>query len=156
MKYNICGGTKNIPGYVNVGIEPGADILHDIRQPLPIETNSATDIFCGATLEHFTLQEGLNILLEFRRILKNGGELVISVPCLKKLTEAYILGKITFELLNKYFYGAQKNEWDYHKAIYDADNLTRILKQAGFQTVVERPYQRPWHLKQYMLELVAK
>jgi len=80
MKLNAgCGGNIR-EGWVNLDISdaPGVDIVANLSLPLPIEDEMFDRIICLSTLEHILNWE--ETMMEFHRILKNGGLLEIAVP----------------------------------------------------------------------------
>jgi len=73
LKLNIGCGKVKFPSWVNIDIEPGADLVMDIRKSLPFDDNSVDFIYCEHVLEHFTYEEGEKVLREFERCLRRGG-----------------------------------------------------------------------------------
>ena len=63
--------------------------LVDIRKKLPLEDNSINYIYCSHVLEHFEKWEVKNILLETKRILKDGGIVRIVLPDIDKVIKNY-------------------------------------------------------------------
>jgi predicted SAM-dependent methyltransferase len=55
---------------VNIDIEPGADLVIDVRKGLPLDDCSVNFIYSEHFLEHLTYEEGRKVLEEFRRCLK--------------------------------------------------------------------------------------
>lgn len=73
LKLNVGCGKVKFPGWVNIDIEPGADLVIDIRKGLPFDNNIVDFIYCEHVLEHFTYKEGEKVLREFERCLRGGG-----------------------------------------------------------------------------------
>jgi SAM-dependent methyltransferase len=105
-------------------------------------------VYMSHTLEHFTREEALSILKSFRRILKPDGTVYLRVPDMglvnahlaqgKKLDDiAYLspAGGITYRDVRD-GYGpeiARGNDWYRHKAGYDAQSMSQLLAEAGYQ-----------------------
>lgn len=73
-----CGGEK-LEGYIGVDIVSGenVDVVAEIEN-LPFETSSVDVVRCWNVLEHV---DDLNACMkEIHRVLKPGGEVIISVP----------------------------------------------------------------------------
>jgi O-antigen biosynthesis protein len=86
-----CGPQKTIPGSVGLDIvSPGdeipglvnrrscADIVADLKEPLPVEPETYDVIVARHILEH--LVDPLASLRDWSKALKHGGQLVIAVP----------------------------------------------------------------------------
>jgi predicted SAM-dependent methyltransferase len=74
-----CGNVI-LPGWVNVDLQPhaGVDRVLDVRDGLPFE--NVEFIFSEHFLEHFDLDEGLALLGECRRALREDGVLRLTTP----------------------------------------------------------------------------
>jgi len=89
LKLNIGSGKVKLSGWVNIDIEPGADLVIDVRKRLPFEDCSVDFIYGEHVLEHFTFEEGEKVFREFFRCLKDGGVLRIAMPCLDYIIQKY-------------------------------------------------------------------
>ena len=98
--------------------EVGPDYCCDLRQ-LPFDNNFADIVYSSHVLEHFTRLECPEILEEFLRVLKPGGELRIVVPniawAIKEIEKDpdWFNGDQEKHILNV-LYGAQTNPLDRH------------------------------------------
>lgn len=152
-----CGPCPNFK-FINLDYDwqPGVDIVWDINQPLPFESNTLKGIFTEHCLEHFGLSKLDSVLKEFYRILKPNGYLRIVVPDLKKYVAAYWrrLNDLSCEEdalssakdFNRVFYvgheGMVKNKWlnNGHHYIHDYESMHLALSQAGFKKIKEQQY----------------
>src|SRR5690606_36093583 len=99
MKVNVCSGRHVLPGWVNVDVVVSThkkakgppEILADMRK-IPLPDNSADELMCIHGIEHVVPWEAKKALLEWRRILKPGGLLVIECPDLLKCCKNLIAG----------------------------------------------------------------
>lgn len=86
-----CGGNKTVPHAVGVDMIPKgevidtlsntisqADIVADITQALPFEPESYDTIIARHILEHVI--DPIEVLTQWKKVLKSGGQLVIAVP----------------------------------------------------------------------------
>jgi ubiquinone/menaquinone biosynthesis C-methylase UbiE len=132
---------------------PEVDIVADITRGLPFLDDSVDEIVSCGTIEHFSHDELIRLSNEFHRILTSGGKLIIGVPDLQALMNAYLMGEIEFKILNQYLYGSQKNPLDQHKLALDFENLHVILQRAGFSNIRKTPYTFPFHISRYMMQV---
>ena len=131
MKLNLGCSNRPIPGYINIDITgPNADILADIRK-LPYESASIDEIYASHVLEHFGRREFMDVLREWRRVLKPGSNIYIAVPDIESSFNYYQKTK-DIKALYGQFWGGQRDEYDYHKFGYTFDTLSEYLKQVGF------------------------
>jgi 2-polyprenyl-3-methyl-5-hydroxy-6-metoxy-1,4-benzoquinol methylase len=83
------GQNREWSGLVTLDIDPacGADVMHDIAQPLPFEDNEFDEIHAYEVLEHVGQQGDWRFFFrqfsDFWRVLKPGGMLFASVPSLR-------------------------------------------------------------------------
>src|SRR5207302_831171 len=88
-----CGNSGE-PGWINSDIKegPGVDISCDIRDGLPIESDSLDYIVSVHALPMITYGDLVPVLEELRRMLKPGGVLRLCVPDADKGIHAYLSG----------------------------------------------------------------
>lgn len=116
------------------------DIVADMRSLGDIGTFDA--VYCSHALEHLTPSDGDVALGEFRRVLRDGGTVMIVVPDLEEVrpTDEVVytspMGPITGHDM---FYGVDNgNEFMRHKSGYVSSTLQRKLEVNGFSKVVIR------------------
>jgi predicted SAM-dependent methyltransferase len=73
LKLNLGCEKVKLPGWMNINIEPSADLIIDVRKVLPLDDCSVNFIYSEHFLEHLKYEEGRKILEEFQRCLKVGG-----------------------------------------------------------------------------------
>src|SRR6188508_2830023 len=88
-----CGSWTE-PGWINSDIKdgPGIDISCDIREGLPLETDSIDYAVAIHALPEIPLPEITPVLRELRRVLKPGAPLRLALPDLIKGVRAYERG----------------------------------------------------------------
>ena len=142
---NIGCGNCKLDGFINIDLEPTADMQLDVRNGLPFDDDSVNGIYSEHFIEHLTQSEGIAFLRECRRVLKCDGILRLSTPDLSNSIQRYLnndwrpksnLDTYGFEWLNtpcEYLNTAMR-EWG-HKWLYDETELVRLVKYAGFYQV---------------------
>ncbi len=169
MNLHLGCGARIEPGYVNIDMDPPADVRHDIRTGLPYQANSVDLIYCEHTIEHITRQEAVDLLRECVRVLKPGGVARFSTPDLQRLAANYIGARDTKRYAaDEYrseaglpikgdpikFYEAVgwvpsspcemmnggMRMWG-HQYLYDQEELARVAAEAGFALLGWRPYR---------------
>ncbi|TCV83401.1 class I SAM-dependent methyltransferase [Sulfurirhabdus autotrophica] len=141
MKLHLGCGSRYIPGFVHVDAQsaPHVDIVGPVEQ-LPMGDDSVSLIYASHILEHFDRSEYKSVLKEWFRVLKQGGILRLSVPDFAACAAVYYENGLADGLsgLVGLIVGGQRNDYDYHKMIFDEKFLERALLDIGFQEV------RPW------------
>lgn len=143
IKLNLgCGSTK-LRGYINVDSEKKCkpDLICDfVKNPLPYEKNSVSEIVLFHTIEH--IQKGYHapLLERLYYLLIPGGKLYISYPnfwiCAQYWKENY-QGKRDF--WHATMFGRQLYPADFHVCAMDPTELEYLLKQLGFSSVKTKP-----------------
>lgn len=133
-------GKRCLKGYIHVDLAdfPHIDHRHDIKT-LPMFDDGSIDLmYASHVLEYFDRIEVIDVLKEWRRVLKTSGVLRLAVPDFEALLEVYS----KFRGLNK-IVGPLYGRWQipgsdrvlYHKTVYDFTTLKDLLESSGFQDV---------------------
>ncbi len=130
---------RHIPGYIHVDIMDAPHIDHRclVDKLHDFTTQSVSLIYASHVLEHFGRYEVEGVLREWHRVLAPGGVLRIAVPDFAAVVEMYeyeglkdgrsgLVGLIC---------GGQRDEFDFHKIIFDEPFLTYLLTKAGFHDI---------------------
>jgi len=154
MKLLLGSHGETLEGHTTVDIQEGADIQADASDMHMIEDDSVDEIRAFHILEHFRggnnyephLSNPLNpntvfdALREWRRVLKPGGLLFITVPDFDKIV--WMRQHHKFWALNG---GANPpfpayTDWlvscGQHQCIFDKDIMRSVLEQADFANIV--------------------
>src|SRR6266516_3249307 len=85
-----CGSNPR-PGWINSDSKdlPGIDIVGDIRDGLPLTTDSIEYAVSIHALQEVPYADLIPVLEELRRVLKRGGVLRLGLPNLERAFEAY-------------------------------------------------------------------
>jgi len=124
INLDLGAGAVSPDGFVPLGNINGTSIY-----PLPHADGSVSVIRASHVLEHFNFADVAEVLKDWVRALKPGGRLKIAVPDFDKIAEAHVHG----EPLNVqgYVMGGQIDEADFHKTVWNRDELRRRLAGAG-------------------------
>jgi len=134
---NLGGGSNCINNCLTVDINPFADAYVDITKKLPFCDNSIDAIFCEEVIEHFSLNAGIVILRECRRILKPGGILRIITPNLDWFAKRLSQSVAVCDEINLVFYGHG------HRYLYTQKRLEDCCKKVGFTNLAKSSYRDP-------------
>jgi predicted SAM-dependent methyltransferase len=135
MKLHLGCGSRYIAGFVHVDAQPAPHV--DIVGPvelLRMDNDSASLIYASHVLEHFGRYAYMAVLKEWFRVLKPGGILRLSVPDFAACAAIYYENGLADGLsgLVGLVSGGQRNEYDFHKMIFDETLLRRNLLEVGF------------------------
>ena len=127
---------------VRLDIDPG--VFPDIVAPLTDlgEIGKYHAIYCSHTLEHLYPHQVKKALSEFKRVLHDGGIVIIIVPDLENVspddTVIYVSPAGPITGLDMY-YGktefVETNEYMSHKTGFTSKTLRKALEGAGFEVV---------------------
>lgn len=131
-----------IPGFIHVDLCDFPHIDHKSGvDKLPFfEDNSIDLLYASHVFEYFDRTDAINVLAEWRRVLKPGGTLRLAVPDFEALIEIYKstndLNKILGPLYGRMeIQAVDKKIMLYHKTTYDKKSLGTLLESAGFENV---------------------
>jgi len=146
-KLHLGCGRRVIPGFYHVDAHdyPHVDRVADVSDLSFVPDGTVSLIYAASVLEHFGRHDYMRVLAEWHRVLKPGGVLRLSVPDFDAAVAVY-LDRERFpeglRLIHGALIGGQRDEWDYHKMVFNKDLLTESLIQTGFRTC------RPWDWKE--------
>jgi predicted SAM-dependent methyltransferase len=145
----------------------GKITILDVRKRLPFSDGTISVVYASHLLEHLYHSEAISLLKELHRVLSPGGIIRIVVPDIKTLVEGYtgvgplanregtwssdraadrlnegMLFKPASPPSSSVLYKLYSNMKDFHshKWMYDAESLTRHVREAGFSSVAEKEY----------------
>lgn len=107
-KINLGCCQWKLDGFINIDIDPQwkPEIVADITKGLPMfEDNSVDEIYAGHFLEHLDMYESDIAMKEWKRVLKPGGVITITIPDFEKGYKEYREGKLTLEWFNQIIFG---------------------------------------------------
>jgi len=148
IKLHLGCGSKYIPGFIHIDVIEGDHIHHQCSVcKLPYSDGSVDLIYACHILEHFGRWEIHDVLHEWYRVLKTGGVLRLAVPDFSACAEIYYKDGLKNGLtgLIGLICGGQRNEYDFHKMIFDEPFLTKELLDLGFRDVRRWDWRQTEH-----------
>lgn len=131
--------------WLNVDVQErwNPDVVLDLKQPWHFEDASADLVVFHHVWEHEGCQEARGMQEEAWRVLRPGGSLLVFVPNMRALAQAWLLGKLDTETYLINIYGAYMgNEHDRHRFGYTRETLERELKACPWTQV--KPFDWRW------------
>ena len=128
VRLNLGAGDFTIPGFINFDRKTGQEIF-----PLAFGDNSVDEIRASHVLEHFPRADVPAVLRDWVRCLKPGGVLKIAVPNFQTIAEMYLAGKQA--PIEGYLMGGQVDDDDFHKAVFDREQLYADMRDAGIRAI---------------------
>ncbi|MGQ9677257.1 MAG: glycosyltransferase, partial [Chloroflexota bacterium] len=141
---NIGCGQKKIDGFINLDVEPGADVQVDVTYGLPYDNSSIHGIYSEHFIEHLPKAEALAFLRECRRVLVPNGVTRLATPDLDHVVAKYTGDWRDQAWLTDFGYEWIQNrcemlnvalrEWG-HQWLYNEEELEGIAALAGLSLV---------------------
>ena len=151
-KLNLACGTppeKHFPEpWLNIDAEPGAADLVMSIDDLPEEwTGLFDEVRASHVLEHFTLNEAPAVMNEWTRVTAPGGKLMVCVPDLELIIEAYQEGKdrkgrdafavdktthMLTQIFGRGYEDRDMNPFMRHHMVYDKHMLGDMMRRTGY------------------------
>jgi len=139
MKLHLGCGKRHLPGqdWLNIDnrADVGADMVMDVTHLDDISAGTVELIYACHVLEHVPRNQTLDVLREWRRVLKPGGLLRLAVPDFRAIARLYRDDKVPLWRLIGPLVGRQDYPENTHYNIFDYDYLAWHLEQAGFHSV---------------------
>ena len=132
-----CGRIDH-PKFVNVDAVPFPHVhyVRGLEDLSPIAGDAAALVYACHCLEHFSYPSVPTILTEWRRVLRPGGILRLSVPDFDRLLAIYRAHDDVTDI-QAALLGGQDSRYNYHKAVFTRRSLGDMLVSAGFHDVRE-------------------
>jgi hypothetical protein len=135
LRLNLGCGKELKDGYVNIDYNPVNDqVVNATFDKLPYEDSMVDEIYTCHAFEHVLLPDIDKTLMEWRRVLKSGGKLVVIVPDFAVVAKYWAKAQVE-EKLRWWTYaicGSQQGPGLIHGQIHDEVTLPYILSTYGF------------------------
>jgi len=134
-----CGDIAS-PEFINVDARPAPHVhyVRDVTDLSVFPDNHADLIYACHVLEHVRHTALRQTLWEWRRVLKPGGVLRLSVPDFDKIVHIYESCTRDLQSILHPLMGGQEHVYNVHYATFNRAYLDSRLKEVGFSQV------RPW------------
>lgn len=155
MKINFACGKQTWPGFfcIDAVAHPKAqrkpDLIHALKfdgkrlvNPIPLTDGVADEMHCYHFIEHVFRWEASAVLMDFRRLLKPGGLLVLELPNIELACKNLLAGK-NDQMSMWPLYGDWGHQDPYmmHKHGYTQKTIAGLLKECGFKHIKLLPPQ---------------
>jgi predicted SAM-dependent methyltransferase len=112
-------------------------IKHNDITKLPFLDNTADMIYASHVIAYFNRSEILDVLTEWRRVLKPGAILRLATPDFESIVKLYTEKQYHLASFTGLLYGKMKmgNETIYHKTVYDFKSLLGVLMLSKFRDI---------------------
>jgi SAM-dependent methyltransferase len=152
LQVHLGCGKRYIPGFVHIDLDDFPHIDHRCGiDKLPMFGDGKVDlIYCSHAFTYIDRVRAIEVLSEWRRILRLGGILRLAVCDFEALAEVYRktgdLGQILGPLYGRIAIQAPKgNTTLYHRTAYDYPSLEALLLKAGYQVVRRYDWRETIH-----------
>lgn len=148
MKINIGCGPRNF-GSDWIHID-GGDYSHLDNKDIYLKSyrnNSINLIYASHFIEYFDREEVIEILICWKKKLKNKGKLRIAVPDFKKCADLYLKELFPLESFLGPLYGKMTmgKERIYHKTTFDFKSIKKILEKVGMKNIFIYDWRKTEH-----------
>ena len=140
MKLHLGCGKRYLKGYKHIDYSSYEHIdWNSPIYPLPfIENNSIDEIYSSHALEYFDFIQVREVLIEWRRCLKKGGKLRLSVPDFDKLIKVYNLENNEIDSIVGPLFGRwniDEKNFIYHRTVFNKPKLEKLIIESGFDKI---------------------
>ncbi len=136
LMLNLASQGEVLPGFINIDRNPQNDgeVFGDIRN-LDYDDESIEFIIARNILQVFSHREYQKVLLEWKRVLKKGGKLILSVPDIHSILVSYSNGILDYDETQNAIFGNQHNEFDYFYNGFDEKSIVDVIHNAGYDVI---------------------
>jgi predicted SAM-dependent methyltransferase len=146
LRLHLGSGGHPLDGWVNIdilGMEP--DLYWDLRSGIPFPDGSAEAVFLEHVIEHFTLADDLDLLIECRRVLRPGGIIRLGVPDFGRYLESYatdgaFIDRLRPDRPTRLLAVGEVAQEHGHRSVWDGETLELVLTEAGFKDARRRDF----------------
>ena len=148
-RLNVGCGNVRFEGWINIDFAAtgSQDLIWDVSKSIPCPDATCSMIYNEHFIEHLDIDSGKRFLRECHRVLIPGGVLRVATPSLEATVSHYADQTWKDQAwLKKYRYHWIATRAEYlnicfrhwgHQWIYDAEELSRRLREAGFVNLSE-------------------
>lgn len=153
MKINFGAGKQTWDGFFCIDAQqsPKAtrplDLIHAVEfdadrlvNPIPLPDGCADELHSYHVIEHVRAYEAPALVMEWRRLLKDGGLLILECPNVEAACRNLLAG-MDDQMSWWPLYGDHThiNPWQLHKFGYTPKTIRALLSDAGFKDIQIKP-----------------
>lgn len=152
LQLHLGCGKRYIPGFVHVDLDDYPHIEHRCSiDKLPMFGDDTAElIYCSHAFPYIDRVRAIEVLIEWRRVLRPGGILRLAVSDFEALVQVYrktgdlsqirgpLFGRIAIQTL-------EGKAIIYHRSVYDYKSLEALLLEAGYQAVCRYDWRETLH-----------
>lgn len=135
-------GRKNVT-VLDARMDKYTDVQHVVkhRNALPFDMGTFDVVFNSHVFEHLSYHSEVRVMLDWTRVLKDGGALHTIVPSWEWVSREVLKGRKRSPALKGMAFAGQLNEWDMHYNMFTLDMLQDIYQKCKLtvRTCTERP-----------------
>jgi predicted SAM-dependent methyltransferase len=132
---NLGGGSNTFDRWLTADMDPRADVFVDVTKPLPFPDERVDVVYLEEVIEHISRDQGSRLLAECHRVLKPGGALRLTTPCLDLFAEQFDGSASCEKRINEIFYQHG------HRYVYSKAGVRAMLEAAGLTAVTESSFR---------------
>lgn len=155
MKINFGCGRQVLQGYYNIDAvrNPHArrtpEMLHAVRfndgeveNPIPLQDGCADELFAGHVIEHVYRWEANALVNEWKRLLRQGGKLILELPNIEAAAKNLLSGRDD-QMVMWPLYGDPSHRDPYmcHRWGYKPSTIRALLQECGMSDITILPPQ---------------
>ena len=142
MKLNLgSGNSKSMQdaGFINIDLHKSSyvDMVYDIEETLPFESDTVEEIYCSHALEHCAMAAVPRMLSDWKRVLKGNGKITIIVPEIEASMRTFLDAPETdntkWGWKIEYILGGQHKQagQQLHKSAFTPTHIRKLFNDAG-------------------------
>lgn len=146
----VLAGWTNVDAIVNPKATRAPEVLHaltfnadgSIVEPTPLSDACADELMAAHVIEHFAEWEAPFVMLEWKRLLKVGGKLILELPNIEAAARNLLAG-MEPQMWRFPFYGdgSHKDPYMLHRFGYTPKSIKALVAEAGFERIALLPPQ---------------
>lgn len=104
---------------------------------MPFDFNSLDEVRSVQLFEHFSFDEGKALLAYWYALLRKCGKVHIDIPDLVGTAEGISSAETATDQqwYTRLMFGSQRNEHNFHKAMYSKETIAQLLDEVGFHDI---------------------
>jgi predicted SAM-dependent methyltransferase len=142
-----CGKRDFGPEWIHIDGEKYPHVSHFNVKKLPFLDGKVDVIYASHLISYFDRFEIMDVLYEWRRVLKPGGLLRLATTDFYKCSKLYLNSQVKLDDIHGPIFGRMdmSGKKIYHKTVYDYPTLSRMLMLCGFGNVRRYDHDRTEH-----------